>query len=141
MKQTTIKYVPGSKKSFGEKVLRKFREYHREQYLPFDHKEIAFAAKDEKGKWVGGLTGRTYWGWLFVNLLWVDKKFRKEGLGTQLLQKAESLAKKRGCKYVHLDTFTFQAPEFYKKLGFKRFGLLKPFPRGASRYYFYKKIK
>jgi ribosomal protein S18 acetylase RimI-like enzyme len=74
-------------------------------------------------------------------MLWVDEKHRNKGLGTQLLLKAEVLAGKRGCKYVHLDTFSFQAPEFYRKLGYKRFGALKPFPKGSTRYFLYKKIK
>jgi|SRR5665213_1757007 len=141
LKKISIKTHLRTPKDFSKKVLKKLDAHNREHFISFNYKEFALSAKNDKGKMVGGLTGRTYWGWLFVNLLWVEKRFRKLGLGTELLQKAESLAKKRGCRYVHLDTFTFQAPGFYRKLGFRRFGTLKPFPKGASRLYFYKKIK
>lgn len=108
---------------------------------PWKGTEIALEARDNKGKLIGGLVGMTYWGWLLVFELWVHESQRKKGLGTELLQRAEAMAKKRGCKYVHLDTFGFQAPGFYRKLGFKVFGTLRPFPRGHKRYYLYKKIK
>jgi ribosomal protein S18 acetylase RimI-like enzyme len=103
-------------------------------------KDIGLEVRDKKGRLIGGLVGLTYWGWLHVFELWVHGTYRKKGLGRDLLQRAEALAKERGCQYVHLDTFSFQAPGFYKKLGFKVFGTLGPFPSGHKRYYLFKKI-
>ncbi len=118
----------------------KLNAYNAQQIGPFGWKDLDLKAVNSKGKCIGGLASGTYWGWLFVKMLWVDEKYRGQGIGTCLLEKAQALAKKRGCRYVHLDTFSFQAPDFYRKLGFKRFGTLKPFPKGSRRYFLYKKI-
>jgi len=89
---------------------------------------------------VGGLTGWTWVGWCHVELLWIEEKFRGKGHGTALIRKAESEARKRGVKNMYLDTFSFQAPEFYRKLGFKPFGMLKGFPKGHDRTWFKKAL-
>jgi GNAT superfamily N-acetyltransferase len=89
---------------------------------------------------VGGLVGETYWGWLFVNLLWVAEEQRGKGLGKSLMDAAEAEARKRGVRNVYLDTFSFQASGFYKKLGYRQFGKLKGFPAGHDRRWFTKKL-
>jgi GNAT superfamily N-acetyltransferase len=73
---------------------------------------------------VAGLGGHTYCGWLFVMYLWVSEDLRHHGLGSQILGAAESHALQRGCHSVWLDTFSFQAPNFYRKLGYQTFGEL-----------------
>jgi|WetSurMetagenome_2_1015567.scaffolds.fasta_scaffold1119791_1 ribosomal protein S18 acetylase RimI-like enzyme len=137
----SIRPVSSSKKGFRKIVYQKLNSYNKKKVGRFNWRDLDIEATNAKGKCVGGLLSGTYWGWLFVKMLWVEEKHREQGIGTQLLQKAEDLAVKRGCKYVHLDTFSFQAPEFYRKLGFKRFGSLKPFPKGSKRYFLYKRIK
>jgi ribosomal protein S18 acetylase RimI-like enzyme len=89
---------------------------------------------------VGGLTGWTWVGWCYVELLWIEEKYRGRGHGTALIRKAESEARKRGVKHMYLDTFSFQAPRFYRKLGFKAFGILKDFPKGHDRTWFKKAL-
>jgi ribosomal protein S18 acetylase RimI-like enzyme len=89
---------------------------------------------------VGGLTGYTWMGWFFIELLWIAEKYRGKGHGTALVHKAEAEARKRGTKNTYLDTFSFQAPEFYKKLGFRPFGRLKDFPKGHERMWFTKTL-
>lgn len=66
-----------------------------------------------------GLIGEIHGNWLEIDYLWVEKGLRKTGIGSQLLQEAESEAKRRGCKYCFLNTFGFQAPNFYMKYGYK----------------------
>jgi len=137
---TLIKPVSLTNKGFRDRVAQKLNSYNAKKIGHFNWKDLDLEAVDPKGKLMGGLVSGTYWGWLFVKMLWVDEKHRNKDIGTQLLQRAEDLARKRGCHHVHLDTFNFQAPEFYRKLGFKRFGVLKPFPKGSKRYFLYKKI-
>ncbi|PLZ04647.1 GNAT family N-acetyltransferase, partial [Fischerella thermalis] len=84
---------------------------------------------------VGGLIGETYWQWLYVDVLWVHELFRGKGYGDILLATAEQEAVKRGCQYAYLDTFSFQAPEFYRKRGYVVFGELPNFPQGYSRFF------
>ena len=96
--------------------------------------------RDEQGQLVGGLTGQTEWGWLYVKLLWLSEALRQHGWGSRLLQAAEDEARKRGCKYVHLDSFGFQAPGFYQKHGYEVFGILEHYPPGYNRYYLKKTL-
>jgi ribosomal protein S18 acetylase RimI-like enzyme len=141
MIEKPVKIVSPAEKGFKKVLGRKLDTHNRAAIgSNFDWKNVEVEAKNARGKLVGGLYGGTYWGWLHVKMLWVDKVYRKQGVGTELIKKAGILAKKRGCKYVCLSTFSFHAPGFYRKLGFKRYASLKPFIKGSTRFYLYKKI-
>src|ERR1700691_1951321 len=94
-----------------------------------DHRPLAVTIRD-KGKIIGGLIAETYYGWMYVNVLWVSEQHRGKGLGRSLLQTAEVEARKRGVHNVFLASFSFQAPKFYASLGYREFGRLKEFPAG-----------
>jgi ribosomal protein S18 acetylase RimI-like enzyme len=96
--------------------------------------------KDKGGSVIGGLLGRVYRFCLYIEILWVDEKFRKYGYGSKLLSKSEEIVREKGCKLIHLDTFSFQAPDFYKRHGFEVFGILDGFPEGIARYYLKKSL-
>lgn len=87
---------------------------------------------------VGGLWAQSVYDWLFVELLFLPEVMRGKGIGTALMREAETVAMKRGCVGVWLDTYSFQARAFYEKLGYEVFGVLEDFPRGQSRYFFRK---
>jgi len=89
---------------------------------------------------VGGVIGETHWDWLYVNLMWIREDLRGRGFGHKLLTFAEDEARQRGAKNAYLDTFSFQAPGFYKKHGYRVFGELKEFPTGHQRYYLKKEL-
>jgi GNAT superfamily N-acetyltransferase len=86
-----------------------------------------------RGAIVGGLYGETYLNWMYISLFWLADEFRGKGFGSKIMQTAEKEARKRGVKNAYVDTFSFQAPGFYKKLGYREFGKLKDFPAGHSR--------
>jgi len=71
--------------------------------------------------------------WLSVDALWIADKYRGKRHGTALMKKAESEARKRGIRNVFLNSFSFQAPGFYQKLGYREFGRLDNFPPGHHR--------
>jgi len=73
---------------------------------------------------VGGLWGRSLWGSLFVEILFVPAMLRGHGIGTSLLRRAEQEAIRRGCRDIWMETYAFQARTFYEKLGFTIFGRL-----------------
>ncbi|MBN2387489.1 MAG: GNAT family N-acetyltransferase [Anaerolineales bacterium] len=87
------------------------------------------------GRVVAGLTGGTYWRWLYVARLWVDDSLRGQGYGSRLMARAEEEAIRRGCLYAYLDTEDFQALAFYEKLGYAIFGELPDCPPGHVRYF------
>jgi ribosomal protein S18 acetylase RimI-like enzyme len=62
------------------------------------------------------------------------------GYGKKLLEMAEDFAIERKCKLVKLDTFSFQAPEFYKKQGYEVYGTVENFPEGFNHYYLLKRL-
>ncbi len=86
------------------------------------------------------MLGETYWDWLYIDLLWVKDELRGRGYGRRLLTLAENEARQRGAKNAYLDTFSFQAPEFYEQLGYEVFGELQDYPAGHQRYFFTKKL-
>jgi GNAT superfamily N-acetyltransferase len=73
---------------------------------------------------VAGLAGETYAGWLFIRYLWVADALRGKGIGRELMGAAERRAVERGCWGAWVDTYGFQAPGFYRKLGYEPFGEL-----------------
>ena len=79
---------------------------------------FAFFIRDENGKILGGCSGDNMYGGLFVGSLWVTEELRGKGLGTELMQKAERLAKESRCHFMAVNTFDWEALDFYKKLGF-----------------------
>jgi GNAT superfamily N-acetyltransferase len=96
--------------------------------------------RDEAGAIHGGLLAEVYFGWMFVAILWVDGAHRGGGWGRGLLERAEAEAIARGCHGVWLDTFSFQAPGFYQKLGYEVFGTLDDYPPGHTRYFLRKRL-
>ncbi len=89
---------------------------------------------------VGGITGTTQCEWLFIEYLWVCDEFRGDGLGARLLREVEAAGRARGCRGVFLDTFSFQAPQFYRRFGFEQFGILQDHPPGHARHFFFKPL-
>ena len=98
---------------------------------------LSFRGADQKI--VGGVIGATYWGWFYINLMWVKDEFRGRGHGHRLLKWAEDEARGRGAKHVYLDTFSFQAPAFYKKQWLSGFWRIKRFSSRASALLFDKR--
>ncbi len=105
-----------------------------------DQKRIAVFLKDTEGDVVAGVFGSTYWDWLDISLLWVREDLRGRGYGSQLLKAAEEEARRRDCKQVLLDTFSFQSPGFYRKHGYEVFGELEGFAGAHTRLYMRKAL-
>ena len=96
--------------------------------------------EDKNGNIIAGIISKMYcWNCLYIDVLWVKEEHRKDGLGSRLLKEIESVAIEKGCYLIHLDTFDFQAKDFYIKHGYEVFGVLDECPAGHKRY-FLKKI-
>ncbi|MGG7218693.1 GNAT family N-acetyltransferase [Clostridium butyricum] len=95
---------------------------------------------DTYGDIIVGINSKMYcWNCLYIDVLWVKEEYRKEGLGSKILNEIEKVAKDKGCYLIHLDTFDFQAKDFYIKHGYDTFGILDECPQRHKRY-FMKKI-
>ena len=100
---------------------------------------LAVTVRDAAGAVVGGLWGRTSHGFLFVELLALGPA-RGEGLGREVMRVAEAEARRQGLAGIWLDTFTFQAPGFYGKLGFAECGRIPDHPPGHDRIFYVKRF-
>ena len=97
--------------------------------------------KDNHGGIIAGINSKMYcWNCLYIDSLFVDDKYRNKGLGRKLLEEIEMIAKGNKCKLNHLDTFDFQAKDFYLKQGYEIFGVLDQCPENHKRYYMKKNI-
>jgi ribosomal protein S18 acetylase RimI-like enzyme len=97
-----------------------------------DGRELGIFVRDEAGTLMGALIGTTWGGCCEIRILWVSQAERRRGLGRALMTRAEGEARARGCVQVVLHTHTFQAPDFYRRLGYHVIGEIPNYPRGHS---------
>lgn len=140
---TPYKIYKNTENAF-EEIDRRLFEYNK-RCVPATQSpevvEVSYIVKQE-GVVVAGIQADIYiWKVLHVNVLYVDEQFRGGGLGALLLRKVESDAKAMGVKLAHLDTFEFQAKDFYLKTGYEVFGVLDDCPEGYQRFYMKKVLK
>ena len=122
---------------FINQALAKFND---EKVGPDNHELLNIVEYDENKNIIAGILGGTYWGWMHIDILWVDENFRKKGIGSQLLEAAEEEARKRGCHSVHVDTMSWQAPDFYKQHGYKIISELNDIPKGNKKFHLIKEL-
>jgi len=97
---------------------------------------------DKNNNIIGGCLAEIYcWKVMYIDVLWIAEAYRKQGLGTKLLKAIEQIALEKNCSLIHLDTFDFQAKDFYVKQGYEIFGVLEDCPENHCRYYLKKKLK
>lgn len=117
-------------------VLRALRGTPAERELP-----LHVWALDGAGNLAGGLVGHTWTTWLHVTYLWVDTPHRGRGLGSRLLAEAERTAyEERACANVRLETWDFQAPDFYRKHGYEVVCVIPDYPPGVTEYTLTKRL-
>jgi len=104
-------------------------------------KNISFILRNEDEIILGGITGTIFWYHLHIDFLWVDESLRGNGYGKQLLDNIELLARENNCNLIQLDTFSFQAPNFYQKYGYDVIGVIEDHPnKNNQQYYLVKKL-
>jgi GNAT superfamily N-acetyltransferase len=101
---------------------------------------IRIFLRDEAGRVVGGTTANVFGGWMYVSLLWVEESLRNQGYGTELMNRLEREALRLGCRYAHVDTYSFEARPFYERLGYELFAVLEDYPEGHCKYFLKKKL-
>jgi GNAT superfamily N-acetyltransferase len=111
------------------------------QGVDFTNTPFALALEDDGGNAIGGVTGYSRWGWLFLASVAVPAELRGQGWGRRLIAAAETTAAQRGCRYVWFDTYSFQARPFYEKLSYQVFGQLPDHPPGHTRFFMFKTLR
>jgi ribosomal protein S18 acetylase RimI-like enzyme len=113
-----IEYKKEFPKNLENFIPNGFSDYAKENGIETNRQYFNFVAK-ENGVTIGILTGVAFYEEVYVNDLIVDKNHRGKGVGTKLLKAVEDFYKNKGFENINLTTYAFQAPEFYKKLGFE----------------------
>lgn len=116
-------------------VCSKFREFNDQNGGVFPSKEVLLVAYGADKEVVGGLFGTISWGWLHVDVVWVEEEHRAKEIGSSLMDRAEADAKAMGVTNSYIETTDFQAVGFYEKRGYHVFGQLEDQPPGHTCYY------
>lgn len=124
-----------------EAVSRALGEFNAQVAGGGDERGLAvLVEEDGTGEVAGGLVGRTSYGVLFVDTFHLPARLRGAGLGGEVLRAAEEEARRRGCGHAVLYTLSFQAPEFYRRYGWRVFGSVPCRPPGTSRVFMTKEL-
>jgi GNAT superfamily N-acetyltransferase len=129
--------------AIGAALLQGLFSHNRTFVGADDTRPLAVLVRDPAtGAVRGGLNGRTRYRWLYVDNFFLPDELRGGGLGARLLAAAEAEARTRGCIGAYLDTNSFQAPAFYEKQGYVRFGTLADYPApGQAKFYYAKRFE
>lgn len=130
--------------AYIEQQIRQFNDAHsvgHRTLRPIGKDPLAVFLRDATGQMVGGLVGATYWGWLYIDDLWIAEAYRSQGHGRTLMQRAEVEAVRRGCTKAHVRTWSFQARGFYERLEYSVVGALDDYPPGETLYWLSKVLQ
>jgi len=116
------------------------RAYNRSKREEAESEPLNLYVEDEKGNLMAGLGAETFGDWWGIEYLFVKEESRGQGIGSKLLQEVESEAKKRNCQFAFVNTYQFQAPDFYKRHGYKEVFTLQDYPYTGQRFYYQKDL-
>lgn len=124
-----------------ERIIRGIRAYNHARAGHDRWQPLAVVLRHPKsGRLVGGLYADSYYEWMFVDQFWISERHRGQGWGRRLMAALEAEARRRGCRGIWLDTFSWQARGFYEKLGFRIFGAIDGYPPPHRRFYLTKRL-
>ncbi|RML42407.1 Acetyltransferase, GNAT family [Pseudomonas savastanoi pv. glycinea] len=122
-------------------ILEPLKRFNAEQAGDGKSEKVAMFIRDDQTREIlGGLHARILYQWLFIELLVVPEQARGQGTGSALMRKVEELAREKNCVGIWLDTFDFQAPEFYRKHGFTEIGQIDDYPPGHKHFFLQKRL-
>ncbi len=113
------KYLNNTAALFKDKLQHEISKYNLTRGVTSSNQVVGCSAIDQDETLVGGIYGWIEWGWLFINLLWVDDTLRGQGIGSRLISELEEKAIQGNIYNVHLETASFQSPDFYINRGYQ----------------------
>jgi GNAT superfamily N-acetyltransferase len=120
-------------------VLGGLIRYNDEKMGKQKYRRFAISLRDD-GTIVGGIVGEVWMTVLFIQLFWIEERFRGKGHGTALMQRIEQEARRFGAVRSYVDTMSVQAPAFYRARGYQAFGTIDGYPGGVTRHWLTKTL-
>lgn len=105
-----------------------------------DGRGLACFVRNEERQILAGISGYTWAGMAEIEFLWVSDSLRGQGVGSRLLEGVEAEARQRGCALIITSTYSFQAPDFYRRHGYEVMGTIKECPPGYQNYWLKKDL-
>jgi GNAT superfamily N-acetyltransferase len=105
-----------------------------------DVRPLRCYARLASGALVGGAIARSWGSCCSLDELWVDEAFRRKGIGRRLIELVHVEAASRGCTLLYLETFSFQTPELYERLGYEIACQFDGFPNGIVKYIMHRRL-
>ncbi len=124
----------------GKFINVSFTDYAINCDVDLNFEEYCFVAENDAGEIMGAITGRAYYNEVHIGDLIIDKKYRGQDIGSKLVKTVEEEFSGKGFSKITLTTFGFQAPEFYKKLGYSLEFVREDEDPQLSKYFFCKNI-
>lgn len=115
----TIRKVEEENEKIGGFINEGFSNYALKNGVDLNFEDYCFVAEDDDGEILGVITGRAYYNEVHIGDLIIAEGSRRSGLGSKLVRAVEEAFSGKGYAKITLTTFGFQAPEFYKKLGYE----------------------
>lgn len=123
-----------------QQLIDEFHLYNERRGGIYGKQQLNLVAREPGGIAIGIAKGYSLWEWFYLERLFVREASRRKGVGKLLLHAAEREAKLLGCRAIHLDTFSFQALDFYLRHGYRIFGQLKNYPSEHIRYSLFREL-
>ena len=113
-----IEYKENLDDNINDMIDDEFNKFAAKNDVVCNYKSFNFVAKEDENI-VGIITGHSYYNEVHISDLIILEEYRNRHIGSKLIEAVENYFKNKEFKNINLSTYEFQAPEFYKKCGFK----------------------
>ncbi|MDX5406772.1 MAG: GNAT family N-acetyltransferase [Chromatiaceae bacterium] len=134
-------FIADNSSDFAEQAKQKIAEFNAKHWDASKRQGLGLKKLNSRGELIAMLAGRTFGNWFYLESFWLADLERGKGLGSAMLKEAEQIAKRRGCKFVLLDTLEFQAKPFYLRHGYQVQWVQQDYPfAGGAKYFMTKTL-
>ncbi|MEO3678719.1 GNAT family N-acetyltransferase [Rheinheimera fenheensis] len=134
-------FIADNSSHFAEQAKQKIAEFNAKHWDASKRQGLGLKKLNSRGELIAMLAGRTFGNWFYLESFWLADLERGKGLGSAMLNEAEQIAKRRGCKFVLLDTLEFQAKPFYLRHGYQVQWVQQDYPfAGGAKYFMTKTL-
>lgn len=134
-------YTPSAAEVRSGELGRRMRQFNYQFVGEYGEVQpVWVSARSSAGELIGGLRGFVFLSWLRIDLLFVDERARRSGVGSKLLESAEKKASDLGAKHAALETFEWQARDFYLKQAYEEYARLDDYIKGFGLIYMKKDL-